>query len=109
MRSATPDSDIAASTCGEAEPGGRIASVTTAPATKATAAKTSVARLENMLPGYAGVHARIPSESHPHRHRIAIGLMIICTAPLTFACPSTNRNSNAPSRTSGPVFIVSKM
>ena len=33
MRSATPDSDIAASTCGEADPGGRIANVTTAPTT----------------------------------------------------------------------------
>ena len=57
----------------------------------------------------AGYHQAGPAQLYRSDHRMATGLMIIYTAPRNFACPSTNRNSNAPSRTRGPVFIDSRM
>ena len=46
---------------------------------------------------FPGRLSRAPSQDYRAAvgcaYLIAIGLIIICTAPRTFACPSTNRNS----------------
>jgi len=64
--------------------------------------------------GYAAGRART-MVSHRARsvpalaHRIAVGLMIICTAPLIRDVPSTNMNSHASSATISRLSMFSRM
>lgn len=49
------------------------------------------------------------ADAPPVLQRIAMGLMIICTAPLSRAAPRTNMNSPTPSATSSRVSMFSRM